>query len=278
MQRLPRGQARQRLADLCRTNALALEAALEYCAGHGIGAFRVNSGILPLRTHPAVGYRLHDLPDGPAIVEQFQRIRRLARQHQLRLTFHPDQFVVLSSPHRGVVDSSIEELEYQAEVSDWIGGDVLTLHVGGAYGDKTAALATFRRSLDRLSDQVRRRLAVENDDKLFTPQDLLPLCRAESLPLVYDVHHHRCVPDGMTMEDATLACLETWNREPVFHISSPLEGWRGRHPARHHDYISLRDFPALWERLQVTVEVEAKAKELAVRRLRRGLEARARRR
>jgi UV DNA damage endonuclease len=110
-------------------------------------------------------------------------------------------------------------------------------------------------------------LTVENDDKTFTPADLLPLCRSEGVPLVYDVHHHRCCPDGLTVEQATEAARKTWNREPLFHISSPLAGWHAPKPQRHHDYIDAGDFPAAWLGWPLTVEVEAKAKELAVARL-----------
>ena len=126
---------------------------------------------------------------------------------------------------------------------------------------------------NRLSSRVRSRLTVENDDKTYTPADLLPICKAEGVPLVYDVHHHRCNPDGMSVEQATKKALATWNREPLFHISSPIEGWDGPQPERHHDFIDVMDFPKCWRRKKITVEVEAKAKELAVEKLLRELEA-----
>ena len=116
---------------------------------------------------------------------------------------------------------------------------------------------------------------MENDDRIYTPADLLPLCRAEGIPLVYDVHHHRCNPDGLTEEEATEQALATWDREPLFHISSPIEGWNGPKPERHHDFIDVKDFPKCWHGLDLTVEVEAKAKEVAVLKLKKHLEKRA---
>lgn len=91
---------------------------------------------------------------------------------------------------------------------------------------------------------------------------------------MYDVHHHRCNPDGLTVEEATKKATATWDREPLFHISSPLECWDGPKPERHHDFIDVNDFPKCWDDLELTVEVEAKAKEAAVLKLNRELEQR----
>jgi UV DNA damage endonuclease len=268
LMRLPEAERRLKLSRICLSNAQSLLAALRFCIEHGIGCFRIDSQILPVKTHPTAGYSLSELPAADAIVATFHFCRRIAGEHNLRVVFHPDQFVVLNSPREDVVEKSIKELEYQAEVAEWVGADVINIHGGGAYGDKAAALARFARNLDRLSDAVRSRLTIENDDKVYTPKDLLPLCRAVGVPLVYDVHHHRCLPDGLTIEQATDAVLCTWGREPLFHISSPLEGWSGPKLQRHHDYIDLGDFPDCWRQRCITVEVEARAKELAVLRLR----------
>jgi ligand-binding SRPBCC domain-containing protein len=82
----------------------------------------------------------------------------------------------------------------------------------------------------------------------------LPLCRKAGLPLVYDVHHHRCLPDGATIEQTSTEARSTWNREPLFHISSPRDGWNGPKPQRHHDYIDPDDFPECWRGLDLTLE------------------------
>lgn len=266
--RMTRPAALEKLADICRDNAAALLAALRFCAANGIGDFRINSQILPLKTHPQHGYAVADLPGGKGIVRAYRACGTFAREHGLRTTFHPDQFVVLNSRRSEVVASSLQELEYQAEVAEWVGADVLNVHGGGAFGDKAKSLADFAAALDKLSPRARSRLTVENDDKVFTPADLLPLCRATGVPLVYDAHHHRCCPDGLTVDEATEAAVATWGgREPCFHISSPIDGWAGPGPERHHDFIDPADFPACWRGQRLTVEVEAKAKEAAVRKL-----------
>jgi UV DNA damage endonuclease len=254
-------------------NAEALLESLKYCAANGIGCFRIGSSILPIKTHPLVGYSVEELPNAAAIIQTFRECGAYAAEHKIRTVFHPDQFVVLNSPRVEVVENSIRDLEYHAQVAEWVRADVINIHAGGAYGDKAAALETFARNLDRLPPAVRSRLTVENDDKIFTPSDLLPMCRSAGLPLVYDVHHHRCLRDQLTIEQATALAIETWDREPLFHLSSPLEGWTGPQPHRHHDYIDVRDFPECWRNLTATVEVEAKAKELAVARLRSAFRA-----
>lgn len=272
MQRLSRREQLARFAELCAGNADALLAALDYCRAHRIGSFRILTPIMPVKTHPEVGYRVEDLPGADEIVARFRRCGEFARKHNIRTGFHPDQFVVLNSPDENIVARSVTDLESQAEIAEWTNADTINIHGGGGYGDKAAALERFRRNLDRLSDRARSRLTVENDDTTFTPADLVPICRAEGVPLVYDVHHHRCLANGLSVEEATHAARSTWNREPLFHISSPLAGWRGPRTQRHHDYIDPGDFPAAWRGWPLTVEVEAKAKELAVARLRHGLE------
>jgi UV DNA damage endonuclease len=271
--RLERPLALEKLARIALANADALMAALRFCAGNRIGSFRINSQVLPLKTHPEQGYAIDDLPGADRIVASFRACGAFAAEHGLRTGFHPDQFVVLNSLRPEVVEASLRELEYQAEVAEWVGADVLNIHAGGVFGDKPRALDDFARNLARLSPRARSRLTVENDDRNYTPADLLPLCRRERLPLVYDAHHHRCLPDGLTVAEATAAALETWDREPLFHLSSPIAGWQGPRPQRHHDFIDLADWPACWSRLDATVEVEAKAKELAVLKLRDELAA-----
>jgi UV DNA damage endonuclease len=269
-------EGRAYLAGIARDNAAALAQAVARCDELGVGAFRINSQILPLATHPVSGYTLADLDaDETGTLERaFADVRPLAQELGIRLSLHPDQFVVLNSEREAVRDASLKELEFQCWVAEAVGADTVTLHVGGATGGKPAALDRLERAVEQLAPRARTRLALENDDRLFSPEDLLPFCARTGLALVYDSHHHRCNPDGLSVEEATLRAAETWAgrdvtlsptaREPYFHVSSPRDGWDAKNPRPHSDYLDLADLPPLWRDMTVTADVEAKAKERAV--------------
>jgi UV DNA damage endonuclease len=257
--------ARHYLGEIAVHNADALAAAVERCHELGIGAFRVNSQILPLATHPITGYNLEQLDRSGAIAGAFEWAGALARAYDVRLSLHPDQFVVLNSEREQVVQSAVQELEHQAMIAEMIGADVIVLHAGGGAGGTKSALERLERALPLLSQRVRDRLALENDDRCFTPRSLLPLCQRSGVPLVYDVHHHRCLADGLSIEEATELAAGTWNgREPWCHISSPRHGWNAPNARSHADYIEPVDFPDAWLGRTMTIDVEAKAKERAV--------------
>jgi len=270
-----RSEQLQKLSKLCLLNSENLLNALAFLKANGIGAFRILSPFFPRFTHPDVGYSLRDLPDAAEIITNLGKAKRFHEQHDIRLSFHPDQFIVLSSPRAEIVKNTVKELEYQAMLAEYLGVEVINIHGGGAYDDKKKTLQRFRENFLHLPTAVRQRLSLENDDRIYTVADLAPICEELQIPLVYDVHHHRCKPDGLTVEEATGLACKTWEsvgREPYFHISSPRGGWQGKDPRPHADYIDPADFPECWKGIPCTVDVEAKAKELAVLELKKALE------
>jgi UV DNA damage endonuclease len=271
--RLERAEQLTRLDQLCLENSRALVTALDEVRRLGIGAFRVLSPLFPLYTHPEVGYRLDDLASAIEIRAALVDVKQRKEDYKLRLSFHPDQFVLLSSPRPEVTEASLRELVYQTELAELIGADVINIHAGGVYGDKPAALRRLGQQIECLPDAIRSRLTIENDDQSYSVADLRLLCNDYAIPLVYDVHHHRCNPDGLNVEQATAACLQSWQRvgrEPYLHISSPKQGW-DQNSKPHADYIDRADFPDEWLGLSATLDVEAKAKEPAVVKLKEEL-------
>jgi len=262
----------KKISDIIFHNVCQLRLAIQYCIDHDIGSFRITSRFFPLYTHPKYKYLLKDLDNHDAILKGLNRCRDLSGEYGLRLTFHPDQFVVLNSQRKDVVINSVAEVEYHAVMAEHLGADIINIHAGGVYGDKDAALCRLEAGLEMLSESALKRLTIENDDRSYTPEDLFGICCKKGVPLVYDVHHHRCLKDGWSEEKATSKSLETWNREPLFHISTPRSGWGESNQRSHNDFIDISDFPLFWGKIpNLTVEVEAKSKELAVLKLRREL-------
>lgn len=274
LKKMSRGEQLQKLSSICLENVLSLREALKWVTKHDVGAFRVLSPLFPRFTHPDVGYQLSELPDYRAIMVQSEKIRTHRQEFDIRLSLHPDQFNVLSSPHSEVVKNTIAELEYQGLLAELIGANVINIHGGGVYGDKVLALGRLRDNFALLSARVRTRITLENDDRSYSPADLIPFCNDMGIPFVYDVHHHRCLPDGLSIKNATTECVRCWEdagREPFFHISTPRNGYDSSKPQPHSDYINVQDFPEEWFGLDATVDVEAKAKELAVLKLKKDL-------
>ncbi|OGV31022.1 MAG: UV damage repair endonuclease UvsE [Lentisphaerae bacterium GWF2_45_14] len=260
----------RKVSGLCLENTKTLLKALETVSSLNIKSFRILSPLFPIYTHPEYGYTLDSLPERDEIISVFEKIRKFRADNDIRLSFHPDQFIVISSPRISVVRNSISELRYQAMLCELVGADVINIHAGGVYGDKTSALKCFEANFKGLPASVGKYITLENDDVSYTVKDLAPLCRSLKIPLVYDVHHHRCNPDGLSISVATKLCVESWKRsgghEAYFHISSPREGWGSGKSKPHADYIDIKDFPDDWLKLEYdfTLDIEAKAKELAV--------------
>jgi UV DNA damage endonuclease len=259
----------RKISGICLENCESLQLALRAVNRMGIGAFRICSGLFPVYTHPEAGYLLDELPDSEKIKNTLLACRKFAAEKNIRLSFHPDQFIVLSSPNEKVVANSARDLECHGMLAELLDAGIINIHLGGRYDSKKEAIERFRMNFEKLSDKVRSRITLENDDVSYTPDDLYKVCAELKVPLVYDVHHHRCNPDGCSVEDACALCIETWksrNAEPHFHISSPKNGWGQKGFKSHSDYINPEDFPSCWLNLKTdfTLDVEAKSKELAV--------------
>ena len=241
-----------------------------WCADNGIHAFRINSDLWPRATHPLVAPWVDELFARGDIQTRCTRVRELAQTRDIRLSEHPDQFLVGNSLREDVVTNTIADLEWRGRLGDALGVDVICLHVGSGAPDRESALWRWDATIPRLSASVLSKLALENDDRTFAPEHILPACLAWNIPLVYDAHHHRILRDSLNEEEATEFAMATWgNREPYFHLSSPREGWDTGDARPHHELIEPTDWPDAWTSLweagvPFTVDIEARAKERAV--------------
>ncbi len=263
--------------QLVTHNLTTLANVITWCRSNNVRAFRINSDLWPRATHAIVKPWIHSLFEHDAIQQQFAAIKREAAAGDVRLSEHPDQFLVGNSLRADVVQSTVNELEWRGKLGDALGVDVICLHAGSGAPDRESALWRWEETLARLSPSVLSKLAFENDDRTFSPEQILPACMHWNLPMIYDVHHHRSLTDALTVEEATEFAMASWgDREPYFHLSSPRRGWNTGDTRPHHDFIELADWPEAWTALwqaavPFTVDIEAKAKELAVFGLRSAL-------
>ena len=264
-----------RIRQVIAANLASLRAILDWNLRHGIHFFRIASSLIPFASHERfpIDWRRE-------FAGELAEIRAFAAGFGMRLTTHPGQYTVLNSPHEHVVANAVAELEYHAALLERLDPDAgtMTLHVGGAFGDRERALHRFVAGAERLSPVARRRVAVENDDRLFDADDALWAARAIGAPMVFDVFHHRCLHRRASWDEALPELLETavatWGeRVPKLHLSSA----RTPGSTRHADHVAPEDLQALTDAMGrlssgrlYDLMVEAKAKERAVLRLRAG--------
>ena len=190
-------------------NLACLQRILEFNVAHGLLFFRISSGIVPFGSHP-----VNTFPWQTRFTAEFRAIGDYIRAHDMRVSLHPDQFVVLNSPDAGIVARSVAELAYQGAMLDLMGLDStakLQIHVGGLYGDREAAMARFAATYQQLPAAVRPRVVIENDDRLFSLRDCLRLSAEVGVPVLFDTFHHECLNHGEPMAEALRLAAATWH-------------------------------------------------------------------
>jgi UV DNA damage endonuclease len=257
-------------SELALQNIQDLHTILQWNLENDIYFYRLSSNIFPWASE----YDMEDLPDYEQILEACQKVGNFAQQHNMRLTSHPGPFNKLASPKERVFNIAKTDLTVHADVFDMIGLPrtpyaKLNIHVGAAYGDKPFALDNFCRNFERLPESVRSRLTVENDDRqsLYSTQELYDgVYKRIGIPIVFDYHHHRLHPGGLTERQALELALSTWPSDivPVVHYAESRSIEYGNpkiKPQAHSDYVYnfLDHYGKTFD-----VMIEAKHKELAL--------------
>ncbi len=261
-----------RLAETLRANLDCLERILEYNRAHHLLFLRITSDLVPFASHPVCAF-----PWQREFAPRFAALGRFIRRQGMRISMHPDQFTLINSVDEGIFRRSAAELEYHARVLDALGLDDtarIQVHAGGVYGDKAAAVSRFCSRFELLAGAVRRRLVVENDDRLFTVADCLEISRRTGVPVLFDSFHHQLNHRGESTAAALALAAATWKKKdgpPMIDYSSQQKGAR---PGRHAESIDLRHFGrfiAAGSGLDFDIMLEIKDKEKSALRARRQL-------
>lgn len=256
-------------SELAYKNVVDLEKILKWNVKNGIYFFRISSDIFPWASE----YDLESLPQIHLIRIVLQRIGKFVQENNVRITCHPGPFNVLGSINDDVVRRTIIDLELHAKLFDLMGltktpFNKINIHCNGTYGNKEATMERFCRNFDRLSDSVKSRLTIENDDKasMYSVKDLMQIHNTIGIPIVFDYHHHQFCTGDLSEEEALNLAVSTWKNgiTPVVHYSeskSLHESDTKIKPQAHSDYIHT--LPNTYG-LDVDIMLETKQKELAL--------------
>jgi UV DNA damage endonuclease len=197
---------------------------LDYLQDVGLDMYRMSSDLAPYATHP-------DMPQFHGMVAEsdaeLAALGAKARALDIRLSFHPSQYILLNSPDAEITRKSIWDLASQAEMLDRMGlgpEAVLVTHVGGVYEDRPASRARWIEGWNKCPEHVKRRLVLENDDNRFSAADVLWIHEQTGVRLIFDYQHFWCMnPERLEMRPTLEAFLKTWPAEvrPKVHFSSP---------------------------------------------------------
>jgi UV DNA damage endonuclease len=230
----------ERLVETVRWNLDCLERILEFNRDHGLLFFRVTSDLVPFASHPVCAF-----PWPGEFSRRFAVLGAFIRRQGMRISMHPDQFTLINSPDPEIFRRSSAELSYHARVLDLLGLDRtarIQIHAGGVYNDKPAAIDRFCRRFEQLPAAVRRRLVVENDDRLYSVADCLSISRRTGVPVLFDSFHHRLNGNGEKEAEALAMAAATWEKAdglPMVDYSSQKKGER---KGSHAEQIDLKHF------------------------------------
>lgn len=257
----------EKLMEIIKSNLEATEKIIDYSIKNGLKMYRLSSDLIPFGSDLST----NSLNWVELFAEEFERIGTKIKQHNIRVSMHPGQYTVLNSPDEGVVERAIADLEYHVAILEAMKIDTthkIILHIGGVYGDKTSATERFIDTYAQLSDQVKARLIIENDDRLYTIEDVLGISQITGAPIVYDNLHNACNLSDPSKNDAYWIELaqKTWSAvdgPAKVHYSQQREGGR---LGAHTSTIYLKPFMDYFNEvahLEVDIMLEVKDKNLS---------------
>ena len=228
LNRQTRAVAEQKLWDLMVQNLSATQSLVNRVGelDETFRMVRLSSDILPVYTEPSWSYfwRRSDVRD--YLERNFSLIGLSARERNIRLSFHPGQFTVLASDNPDIVQRSIEEFEYHADMARYMGYGrsfqdfKINVHIAGRAGPQG-----IRSAYSQLSPEARNTITIENEENAWGLNDCLSI--SDLVPIVLDIHHHWCREGEYISPDDS-------------RVTRVRDSWRGQRPTLHYS-ISRED-------------------------------------
>lgn len=257
----------EKLTELIDHNLTVLDHILNYNIKNKIKLFRISSDIIPFGSSP-----VNDLNWEGLFAKKLAALGAKAMDNQMRLSMHPGQYTVINSPNSDVVDRAILDLEYHNKFLDALGlppSHKLILHIGGVYGNKSAAMERFMINYERLEERIKNRLVIENDDKLYNVEDVLYIGEKMGIPVVFDNLHHQILFNEANIHSEKYwisKCAKTWKAADGRQKTHYSQQAAGKRMGSHSDTVAINEFLAYYKRNsmeEVDIMLEVKDKNLS---------------
>lgn len=259
-----RDESLEKLSDIIRNNFFVTEKIIRHCAANNISGYRISSDLCPVIKHPDVMLSLEELPNYNLIEKEINNVSLAIKETSIRISAHPSEYITLTSEDDIKIKHSLVDLEFHGEIFDRLGlsrthYNPLNIHVRKE-GDPEELCNIFMKNFERLSDGIKSRLVLENNDTGNT-WDVATLkkyfYKDNNIPITFDNLHHKMLNKGVSEFDAFLDAYETWGDIiPVFHYSEGKDNGRA-----HKD---MADYLPENFGKNVLFDVELKSKDIAI--------------
>ncbi len=258
-----RSESLEKLSEIIINNFQVSEKIVRHCKDNNIMGYRLSSDLCPVIKHPDVMLALEDLPNYNRINKSIIDLSNTIKETEIRVSAHPSEYITLTSDDDVKVQHSIIDLELHAEIFDRLNlsqtyYNPLNIHIRKE-GDPKDLSVTFIKNFERLSESVKKRLVLENNDtgNTWTVNNLKKYFYNEhGIPVTFDNLHHEMLNHDVSHMDAFFEAYSTWNCTPIFHYSE------GKNGTRAHSDMAER-IPVNYNK-DVLFDVELKNKDYAI--------------
>ena len=259
-----REESLEKLSGIIANNFSVTEKTIRHCAANNIRGYRISSDLCPIINHPEVDLQLEELPNFKFIDYEIKKVKRAIEETNIRVSAHPSEYISLTSEDDKVINNSIKDLEQHADIFERVGLECshynpLNIHIRKE-GDPDNLSNIFMKNFERLSDRVKSRLVLENNDTGNT-WDVAALkkhfYKPYNIPVTFDNLHHQMLNKGVSEQDAFFDAYETWHDiVPIFHYSEGKDNGRAHRDMAEH-------LPQNFGK-EVLFDVELKSKDYAI--------------
>ena len=258
-----REESLEKLSGIIINNFNTAEKIVRHCKENNIQGYRLSSDLCPVIKHPDVMLALEDLPNYNEINESIKDLSLAIKETEIRVSAHPSEYITLTSDDDIKINHSIVDLELHAEIFDRLElsksyYNPLNIHIRKE-GDAKDLSQTFMRNYNKLSESVKSRLVLENNDtgNTWTVKNLKKYIYNDyGIPVTFDNLHHEMLNHDVSHYDAFFEAYSTWNCTPIFHYSEGKNGTRA-----HSDMAA--NLPENYDK-DVLFDVELKSKDYAI--------------